>query len=231
VAFLMANQARVGAGSLVLDPFCGSASTLLSCARFGAATVGVDISEAELGGVAHNFEQLGLPPPELLLTADAAGLVDGTVLGAPPGSRYASFDAVVTDPPYGIMEGLGALYVPLPQRVRLVLQIAAARLRVGGRLVFLLPVPAEATRPPLPDLDCLRLEGTSRQPISLRMHRLLVTMVKVRPPSTRDLGAACAEDHTLAGSPQPAALAGDPAAVAPWQHPSWLQHDGFKESL
>ena len=43
LAILMANQAHVAEGSLVLDPFCGSASTLLSCAARGARTVGVDI--------------------------------------------------------------------------------------------------------------------------------------------------------------------------------------------
>ena len=234
LAFLMANQAHVGAGSLVLDPFCGSGSLLLSAAHFGAATVGLDISEAELSAngtanIGRNFEERGLPPPELLLTADAAGLVSGDVLPAEPGSRYASFDAIVTDPPYGIMEGLGSLYVPLPQRVRILLQIAAARLKVGGRLAFLLPVPAATAQPPLPHMDCLRLEGTSRQPISQRMHRLLVTMVKVAPPSDADLrppteAEASAWSASADAPPMPlAAAAGDPAAVAPWLHPSWLE--------
>ena len=223
----MANQARVGAGTLVLDPFCGSGSLLLSSAHFGAATVGLDISEAELsgGGVERNFAQRGLPPPELLLTADAAGLVTGAVLPAALGSRYANFDAIVTDPPYGIMEGLGALYVPLPERVRLLLQIAAARLKCGGRLVFLLPVPANTALPPLPHMDCLRLEATSRQPISMRMHRLLVTMVKVSPPSDADLrpvAVAADAPDAAAATAAAAAATGDAASVAPWLHPSWL---------
>ena len=45
LALLMANQARVLPGSLVLDPFCGTASTLLSCAARGARVIGVEIDE------------------------------------------------------------------------------------------------------------------------------------------------------------------------------------------
>ena len=38
------------------------------------------------------------------------------------------------------MEGLGAYYVPLGQRLTALLRLSARRLRLGGRLVFLLPV-------------------------------------------------------------------------------------------
>ena len=118
LAFLMANQAHVGDGSLVLDPFCGTASTLLSCARFGASVVGLDIDERTFseaatsagergssGGVRSNFAQASLPPPEALLVADATRLLGGDdLLGE---DRYFKFDAIVTDPPYGLLEGLG----------------------------------------------------------------------------------------------------------------------------
>ena len=39
-----AAQARVVPGSLVLDPFCGTASTLLSCAELGASVVGIEVT-------------------------------------------------------------------------------------------------------------------------------------------------------------------------------------------
>lgn len=42
------------------------------------------------------------------------------------------------------MEGRGELYLPLEDRIAGLLSIAAYRLRVGGRLVFLLPVVAGA---------------------------------------------------------------------------------------
>ena len=55
---------------------------------------------------------------------------------------------------------------------------------LGGRLVFLLPLPAsadasEALPADLPTARCLLLERVSREKTSLRMHRLLVTMIKV----------------------------------------------------
>ncbi|KAL3914222.1 MAG: hypothetical protein SGPRY_007700 [Prymnesium sp.] len=74
-SFLMANQAHVGEKSLVLDPFCGTGSTLLSCAKFGARVVGVDIDERTFGleseegapcGVETNFLQVVRIDPNFL---------------------------------------------------------------------------------------------------------------------------------------------------------------------
>ncbi|KAL1521318.1 hypothetical protein AB1Y20_020985 [Prymnesium parvum] len=203
LAFLMANSARVRRGSLVLDPFCGTASTLLSCARFGACVVGVDIDARTLGcveaegggraerGVYANFEQAGLPPPVELIVSDAGLLLHDQIL---TDGRYYEFDAIVTDPPYGLLEGLGALYVPLSLRIETLMAIAAHRLRVGGLLVFLLPVPAEDKEPTLPHSDCMELVSLSRQPMTLRIHRYLVTMRKTTRPSDNDIRApSCAE--------------------------------------
>ena len=111
----------------------------------------------------------------------------------PTSRRHARFDAIVTDPPYGLMEGLGRYYLPLGQRLTALLRLASRRLRVGGRLVFLLPVPAdadaaEALPSHLPTSRCLQIERVSRQRLSLRMHRLLCTMVKVAEPATQAEG-------------------------------------------
>ena len=67
----------------------------------------------------------------------------------------------------------------------MLLLLAVRRLRVEGRLVLLVPIPAatstaDAFPADLPTARWLRLEHTSRQRISLRMHRLLVTLVKQR---------------------------------------------------
>lgn len=70
-----ALQAHVGEKSLVLDPFCGTGSTLLSCAKFGARVVGVDIDERTFGleseegapcGVETNFLQVVRIDPNFL---------------------------------------------------------------------------------------------------------------------------------------------------------------------
>ena len=48
-AHLAANAARLLPGHVVLDPFCGTGSLLISCAALGAAVVGTDIDSDTLG--------------------------------------------------------------------------------------------------------------------------------------------------------------------------------------
>ena len=50
----MANFAHCRAGSLVLDPFCGSASLLIAAAHFGAYTLGSDIDIRVIRGKEHD---------------------------------------------------------------------------------------------------------------------------------------------------------------------------------
>ena len=251
LAYLMAVQAHVRRGCLVLDPFCGTASILMACAYLGAATVGVEVDERVLFGeadgggggggggeadgeadgdgdgggggggrpAAHgilaNFEQVGLPPPEALVLGDMGQLDE--LLPATPGGRLERFDAIVTDPPYGLMEGLGRFYLPLGQRLTALLRLASRRLRIGGRLVFLLPVPADADESAalpshgLPTSRCLAIESISRQRLSLRMHRLLCTMVKVAEPATHAEGLEIGGDGAASAMASAGAAASEPA--------------------
>ena len=50
LSFLMANQALVDSTSMVLDPFCGTGSLLISTAAFGAMAYGSDIDMRVLRG-------------------------------------------------------------------------------------------------------------------------------------------------------------------------------------
>lgn len=50
LSLLMANQAKVKAGDLVLDPFVGSGSLLVAAAHFGGYVVGTDIDFLMLHG-------------------------------------------------------------------------------------------------------------------------------------------------------------------------------------
>ena len=125
--------------------------------------------------------------------------------------------AIVTDPPYGLMEGLGPFYLPLSQRLTALLRLASRRLRVGGRLVFLLPLPAaadaaDALPPTLPTSRCLAVETVARQRLSRRMHRLLVTMVKLSEPATVDEGLEGAGAAT-----RPEAHEWSPGEARPWE--------------
>ncbi len=222
MAFLMATQSRCAAGALVLDPFCGTASTLLSCAAHGARTVGVELDarvlyggEADCGengapasprGIMRNFDAARVTRPEVLACGDAAEVLASGELSGSAGATYERFDAIVTDPPYGLMEGLGGAYLPLAQRLDQLLGFASRRLRLGGRLVFLLPLPHDAQPSELTVLHnspCLELEQISRQNVSARMHRLLCTMRKVAEPAN-------AEDMRVFRDP-------GGAPVAPWE--------------
>lgn len=166
----------------------------MACTTLGAVkTVGVDVDDAVLlgehegrCGIHLNFKEAGLGPQPDLIVGDLADL--DRLLKPTPDSQCATFDAIVTDPPYGLMEGLGPFYQPLSQRLTELLFLACRRLRVGGRLVFLLPLPpsvdaADAIpRHGLPTLRWLQVDTVSRQHLSRRMHRLMVTLVKVAQP-------------------------------------------------
>ena len=56
---------------MVLDPFVGTGGILVACGHFGAFCVGTDIDIRILRGkggksIFTNFQQYGLPPPELI---------------------------------------------------------------------------------------------------------------------------------------------------------------------
>ena len=109
LSFLMANQAQVKEGSLVLDPFGGSGGLLVACAHFGSYVIGTDINyllvhgkskpsrkgcktRAENEGVLANMVQYGLQSRFLdSFVADASLHKELFHNGA------GLFDAIVTD--------------------------------------------------------------------------------------------------------------------------------------
>lgn len=102
LALVMANLGHVTPGSLVLDPFVGTGSLSLASARLGGVTFGTDIDYrvVVLGkqgrDVRSNFMQYGLPQPELVRA-------DNSRPALRPAVPF--FDAIVTDPPYGVRAG------------------------------------------------------------------------------------------------------------------------------
>lgn len=196
LAFVMANMAGVGDGSLVLDPFCGTGSILVACRAVGAHVMGGDINMLALRGkgkerdIGANFRQYGLDGPLGLLRMDVLN-------SAVRVSAAGWFDAVVCDPPYGIKEGMRVFredciapgleqnHFQGTERVRFVdflhgvLEFAAQVLVKGGKLVYWLPTTPEYTVEDVPSHPGLRLLYNCEQPLTTRMSRRLITMVKV----------------------------------------------------
>jgi len=84
----MVNLARPKAGELVLDPFCGTGSTLTEATLIGCRTIGLDIQRRMVKGTIKNLTYFKIEPEGVIL-ADARN---------PPLTKV---DCVVTDPPYG----------------------------------------------------------------------------------------------------------------------------------
>uniref|UniRef100_A0A2C9GUM1 tRNA (guanine(10)-N(2))-methyltransferase TRMT11 n=1 Tax=Anopheles culicifacies TaxID=139723 RepID=A0A2C9GUM1_9DIPT len=113
LSLLMANQALVQRGDLVLDPFAGSGSLLVAAAKFGAYVLGADIDYMIVHGISKptrvnqkvrekdesiyaNLQQYG-----------CGGLFVDVLIADFSRSIWAGnmvFDSIITDPPYGIRE-------------------------------------------------------------------------------------------------------------------------------
>lgn len=202
LAFLMVNEGLVQAGSLVLDPFVGTGSILVAASHFGALCYGSDIDMRVLKGLSvgrsrkhtpadvfTNFANYGFALPEIL-RADSS---------KPPWKQCPAFDAIVCDPPYGVRarsrtagsKTSNLAYVPDTnqyegkQLVADLLDLAAAVLRVGGRLVFLLPTErASYCKEMLPVHPYLLLISNSENVLSRKISRRLLTYERLAEPQT-----------------------------------------------
>ncbi|MCI4349314.1 MAG: RsmD family RNA methyltransferase [Thermoplasmata archaeon] len=128
LARVAANLARLHEGDRVTDPFVGTGALLIQAGLLGARVEGVDRDPEMVRGAIANLAHMGLDAGRLTV-ADAGEAADAIEPG--------SLDAVLTDPPYGRASGThGEKAADL---VRRVLPIWADRVRVGGRVVAVLP--------------------------------------------------------------------------------------------
>ncbi|KAG7469916.1 hypothetical protein MATL_G00133890 [Megalops atlanticus] len=213
LSFIMANHARVKAHDLVFDPFVGTGSLLVACSHFGAYVCGTDIDYNTIHGIGKssrknqkwrgpdeniraNLRQYGLEQFYMdVLVADASKTIwrEGQL-----------FDAIVTDPPYGIRESTrrtgsqkeiikppddfyGESHVPVSMAYHLsdifsdLLRFAARYLVMGGRLVYWLPVyRPEYREEMIPLHPCLTLISNCEQTLSSHTSRRLITMEKTK---------------------------------------------------
>ncbi|CAL1535145.1 unnamed protein product [Lymnaea stagnalis] len=212
LSLVMANLAQVKESDLVLDPFVGSGGLLVSSAHYGAYVLGTDIDYMLLHAKARpsrakqttraidesvrsNLRQYGLE----------SKYIDVLVADASQNHMWREgwrFDAIITDPPYGIREAAAKIAcketadVPTtegephyPQRTqyqlgdifRDLLNFAAKYLCLGGRLVYWLPIyKPDYSESCIPKHPCMSLESNCEQPLSQHISRRLITMVKIR---------------------------------------------------
>uniref|UniRef100_A0A4W5R7E1 tRNA (guanine(10)-N(2))-methyltransferase TRMT11 n=1 Tax=Hucho hucho TaxID=62062 RepID=A0A4W5R7E1_9TELE len=168
LSFIMANHARVKAYDLVYDPFVGTGSLLVACSHFGAYVCGTDIDYNTIHGIgkASRKNQKWRGPDEniranLRQYGSEKLYVDVLVSDAskPIWRDGVLFDAIITDPPYGIREStrrtgsqkdsyvfLLNSHVPVSMAYHLsdiftdLLNFSAHHLVIGGRLVYWLPI-------------------------------------------------------------------------------------------
>ncbi|CAG8554363.1 2453_t:CDS:10 [Funneliformis caledonium] len=208
LSLIMANQALAAPGKLIYDPFVGTGSFLLTCAQFGAFTMGSDIDGRQIRGqtnrsIKSNVEQYNLNGKVLdTLVFDICHH---------PFRDNLWFDAIVTDPPYGVRAGAKTLgrkepfkrpltpklidgipahkredYYPPTKPYEMsevlsdLLDFAARFLVVGGRLVYWLPtVVDEYSNSDLPEHPSMKLVSNSEQNFG-QWARRLVTMEKFK---------------------------------------------------
>ncbi len=120
-----ANLAGAGPGRTVVDPFVGTGALLAEAALLGARVWGIDRDPEMVRGAARNLEFLGRPA-ERLIGGDSAAVA--AEVGA------ATFDALLTDAPYGRASPTGG--EPVAALLERVLPPWAARVRPGGRVVL-----------------------------------------------------------------------------------------------
>ncbi|KAJ7647380.1 tRNA guanosine-2'-O-methyltransferase, partial [Roridomyces roridus] len=168
VSLLMANQAMASLGKMIYDPFCGTGSMAYPTAHFGALVFGSDIDGRQMRGKEGKGQPRGV-----LKAAKQYGVADRILdlctfdVTRNPWRCGGLFDAIITDPPYGVRAGAKRIgrkkerpedvekhmaarsklepYIPPMKPYELsvlaadLVVLSRYLLKPGGRLVFFLP--------------------------------------------------------------------------------------------
>ncbi|XP_054720605.1 tRNA (guanine(10)-N2)-methyltransferase homolog [Uloborus diversus] len=211
LSLVMANMACVKPGSIVLDPFVGSGGLLVAAAHFGGCCFGTDIDYLMLHGRAKpsRLNQKRRAPDESILSNMKQYGLESQYLDvivsdfALPLWRVTSlFDAIITDPPYGIREPterigtekdykipdhLANSHIPskvsysLQDIIEDLLDFSSVYLRLNGRLVYWMPsFNEDFDKTKLPYHPCLELKGFCKQALTGHSSRYLITMQKIK---------------------------------------------------
>lgn len=124
MSLLMANQTQASTGKLIYDPFIGTGSMAYTTAYFGALVYGSDIDGRQMRGKGKT--------PGIIRAASQYGVVSRIVdlctfdVTHNPWRSGCLFDAIVTDPPYGVRAGAKRLGRKKAREDRQPLQIPRA---------------------------------------------------------------------------------------------------------
>ncbi|XP_057651094.1 tRNA (guanine(10)-N2)-methyltransferase homolog [Diorhabda carinulata] len=219
LSLLMANQAKVKDGDIVLDPFVGTGSLLVAAAQFGGYVIGTDIDYLMLHArtrpsrikqkmrekdesIKANMKQYNLEHKylDVMVNDFSVSFWKDTV----------QFDAIITDPPYGIRESterIGTtktdckvkeehLHTHIPAKIdygishiyRDLLLFSAKHLKVGGCVVCWFPVFREDyDEKSLPSHPCFNLTANCEQVLTKVTSRRLLTFEKIRDPTPHEM--------------------------------------------
>jgi tRNA (guanine10-N2)-dimethyltransferase len=124
LARCMVNLAHGKTEDLVLDPFCGTGTSLIEATYIGCRALGVDAQRRMILGCRKNLQHFNISP-EGLVWANARHL------------PFTKVDCVVTDPPYG--RSSSTLKSTTKQLVQEVLASSLGLLGVGQRICIASP--------------------------------------------------------------------------------------------
>ncbi len=125
MARCMVNLAHAKAESVLLDPFCGTGTSLIEATYIGCRAVGIDAQRRMILGTQKNLRFFNIS-------------AEGLVLADSRKTPFSKVDCIITDPPYG--RSSSTLKSTTKQLVEEVLASSRELLGVGQRICIALPI-------------------------------------------------------------------------------------------
>ena len=118
-----------------------------------------------------NFSELGLPAPTILHSMNI--FQEDAMKRYREANQNQLYDAIITDPPYGIRASLLESETDILQRL---LDLSCELLRSGGKLVFLFPTSTRKRYPLLDNYPLLHVVSIGWERFSRDSYRMIVVM-------------------------------------------------------
>eukprot|EP00003_Mantamonas_plastica_P009482 TRINITY_DN1885_c0_g1_i3.p1 TRINITY_DN1885_c0_g1~~TRINITY_DN1885_c0_g1_i3.p1 ORF type:complete len:304 (-),score=94.75 TRINITY_DN1885_c0_g1_i3:493-1404(-) len=108
LSLVMSNMALATDSSFVCDPFCGTGSMLLTTSEFGSTVVGSELDARVIIGREDEQEKVVRNIHDNFTQYGTGQVFQGLIMSdfsLPVWRRTELFDAIITDPPYGVRAG------------------------------------------------------------------------------------------------------------------------------